>query len=248
MRTTLPKRLRKEPLLEAVWEIRFSSDVESVVELLPGLIYKELAGTFTKITRLPAANLPGSFLQQDASLKYVPTVRLDGDQPYSIQIGEHVVSLSCPRPYTGWIEFGKKIRELAQMLRATKLLTRPERFSLKYIDIVSGDGTPSIAPLAVDLKLGGHDLAHEPVHLRTEIREEEQFLHIVQIGSPTQATLPTGDTYNGVLLDIDTISPAHDQDFWSSFDNRLDLAHELSKKLFFRLLTEETIKSLEPEY
>lgn len=246
MQPSLPKRLKKEPLLEALWEIRFSSSVESVVELLPGLIYQNSAGAYTKTSRLPAANLPGQILQQDPDLRYVPTVRLEGKQ-YSVQIGEHSVSLSCRRPYTGWMEFGKKIRELSQMLRGTNLLTTPERFSLKYIDIVPGEDAPSIAPLAVELKLGGRDLTREPVHLRTEIREQN-FLHIVQIGSPTKATLPTGDTYKGVLLDIDSIWFAGNHDFWNMFDSQLDIAHDLSKKLFFQLLTEETITLLGPEY
>ena len=101
---SVPKRLRKEPLLEAIWEIRFTSDRESVAELLPGLIYKAIDIEFPKIERLPAADLPSAIVQQDAKLRYVPTKRLEGS-PYSIQIGEHVVSLSCRRPYTGWGNF-----------------------------------------------------------------------------------------------------------------------------------------------
>ena len=246
MKSKLPIRLKKEPLIEALWEIRFSSQVESVVELLPGLIYHESNGEYKKITRLPTANLPDLMLQQNPDLKYVPSVRLDGE-PYSIQIGEHVVSLSCHRPYSGWMKFGEKIRRLSQILRATNLLTTPERFSLKYIDIVPGDDTPSISLLAVELKLGDHNLVQEPVHLRTEIREKG-FIHVVQVASPVDASLPTGEKYTGVLLDIDTISTAQDQEFWSNFDSQLDLAHELNKNLFFRLITENTIQSLEPEY
>ena len=62
---SVPKRLRKEPLLEAIWEIRFTSDRESVAELLPGLIYKAMAIEFPKIERLPAADLPSAIVQQD---------------------------------------------------------------------------------------------------------------------------------------------------------------------------------------
>jgi len=143
---SVPKRLRKEPLLEAIWEIRFTSDRESVAELLPGLIYKAIDIEFPKIERLPAADLPSAIVQQDAKLRYVPTKRLEGS-PYSIQIGEHVVSLSCRRPYTGWGNFETKIMELAEILKATSLVTRPERFSLKYIDIISLTESPSLKPL-----------------------------------------------------------------------------------------------------
>jgi uncharacterized protein (TIGR04255 family) len=242
----IPQRLKREPLIEALWEIRFSNDKESVVELLPGLIYKVIGAAYPKIQRLPAGNLPPAILQQDANLRYVPTTRLIGDR-YSIQLGEHVVSLSCPRPYTGWEKFQIKIQELAQVLKETILLTRPERFSLKYVDVIPVSDTPSIDPLEVVLKLGTHELNHRPVQLRTEIHEDK-FLHIVQIVSPAQATLPTGEKFEGVLVDIDTICQQESSDFWLNFDELLDQAHGLSKRLFFRLLKAKTINRLEPEY
>ena len=243
---SVPKRLRKEPLLEAVWEIRFTSDRESVAELLPGLIYKAIDIEFPKIERLPVADLPSAIVQQDEKLRYVPTVRLEGS-PYSIQIGEHVVSLSCRLPYTGWGNFQPKIMELAEILKETSLVTRPERFSLKYIDIISLPVSPSLKPLRVVVKLGTHDLTSNHVQLRTELRENG-FLHIVQIISSAQAVLSTGERFEGLLLDIDTICQREPGEFWSDFPPLLDQAHQLNKNLFFHILTEETINHLEPEY
>lgn len=243
---SVPKRLKKEPLLEAVWEIRFTSDRESVAELLPGLIYKALGTEFPKIERLPAANLPYAIVQQDAKLRYVPTVRLEGS-PYSIQIGEHVISLSCRRQYTGWGNFEPKIMELAEILKETSLITRPERFSLKYIDVIPLPGSPSLKPLRIVMKLGAHELTSNPVQLRTELHEDG-FIHIIQILSSAQAVLSTGKRFEGLLLDIDTICHREPGEFWSDFPPLLDRAHQLNKNLFFHLLTDETIDQLEPEY
>jgi len=243
---SVPKRLKKEPLLEAVWEIRFTSDRESVAELLPGLIYKAIGAEYPKIERLPAANLPSALIQQDAKLRYVPTVRLEGI-PYSIQIGEHVVSLSCRRPYTGWGKFEPKIMELAEILKETSLLNRPERFSLKYIDIISLGHSPSLKLLEILVKLDTLELTTDLVQLRTELHENG-FIHIVQIISPGQAVLSTGERFEGVLLDIDTIYQQEVSEFWSDFREQLNRAHQLNKILFFRLLTNETIEKLEPEY
>lgn len=243
---SVPKRLRKEPLLEALWEIRFTSDRESVAEVLPGLIYNAMSAEYPKIERLPAANLPSAVVQQDATLRYVPTVRLEGN-PFSIQIGEHVVSLSCRRPYSGWKEFESKIFGLAEMLRSTNLISRPERFSLKYTDVISLSEPPSLNPLEVTLKLEAYELTSNPVKLRTELRENG-FIHIVQIASPAQVALPTGERFEGVLVDIDTIYQREHGDFWSDFRSLLDRAHNLNKILFFRLLTEKTIAQLDPEF
>jgi uncharacterized protein (TIGR04255 family) len=242
----IPKRLKKEPLLEAIWEIRFNSDNESVGELLPGLVFKAMGALYPKIERLPAANLPSSFIQQDAALHYVPTIRLEGD-PYSIQIGKQMVSLSCRHPYMGWDQFESRIFELADMLKETNLLTRLERFSLKYIDIIPWLEVPSLLPLQTLLRIGKHELTSTPVQLRTELRENG-FIHIVQIASPAQAAFPTGRSFKGILIDIDTIYQQETIEFWADFSQLLDRAHFLGKRLFFQLLTPETIHLLEPEY
>lgn len=243
---SVPKRLRKEPLLEAVWEIRFSSDTESVADLLPGLIYKTMGTEYPKIERLPVANLPSAVVQQDAKLRYMPTVRLEGN-PYSIQIGEHVVSLSCRRPYTGWGKFEPKIIELAEMLKETYLLSRPERFSLKYIDVISLGEPPSLNLLEILIKLHTRELTTDLVQLRTELRENG-YLHIVQIVSPAEAILSKEERFEGVLLDIDTICQQDGNKFWIDFREKLNRLHQLNKNLFFRLLKKETIEKLEPEY
>jgi uncharacterized protein (TIGR04255 family) len=245
-RKNIPKRLKKEPLIESLWEIRFSSKVGSLAELLPGLLYKQFVADFPKVESLPTANVPLALRQSDPNLRYLPTMRLEGE-PYSIQIGEHVVSLSCRRPYTGWAQFGGKIRELAKALKETGLLNEPERFSMKYINVLPMSGTPTIAPLSAGVSLGGRDIGGYALHLRSE-RTDNEFLNIVQIMSPTEVKLPSGEQFNGILIDVDTICPSESSGFWDNFDARLDEMHDLNKNIFFELLRPETIESLEPEY
>jgi len=51
MERKIPLRLKKEPLLEAIWEIRFSGNKSSVADLLPGMLFKALPGRYRSITR-----------------------------------------------------------------------------------------------------------------------------------------------------------------------------------------------------
>ncbi len=41
---TIPVRLKKEPLLEAIWEIRFSPAVDWLAEMLAGVLFQGLGG------------------------------------------------------------------------------------------------------------------------------------------------------------------------------------------------------------
>jgi uncharacterized protein (TIGR04255 family) len=155
--------------------------------------------------------------------------------------------LSCRRPYSGWENFKSTIFELAEKLRETGLLGTVERFSLKYIDIIPVRTQPSLDPLDIDLQLGALSISNYPVQLRTEIAKNS-FIHIVQIVTPAKAMAPTGESFEGVLFDIDTIYRTGDDDFWRVFSDNLANAHTSSKQMFFDLLKEDTIEQLEPEY
>lgn len=134
----IPARLKKEPLLEAVWEIRFSSAKPSVVDLLPGLLFQALPDRFTNIVRLPTPDIPLTIAENYPHLRYLPKIQMEyGNQ--AVQIGEHVVSLSCRRPYSGWKTFSRDIRELATVVQKTGLIDELERFSLKYVDLIELD-------------------------------------------------------------------------------------------------------------
>ncbi len=243
----IPARLRKEPLIEAVWEVRFTSAKPSVGELLPGVVFKALSDKYPGLVRLPSADIPTAIVEHDPRLKYVPKIRLEGGNQ-AVQIGEHVVSLSCRRPYSGWKRFSEDIRTIIKIVRDTGLIDRLERFSLKYVDLIEVAQPPSLNCLNLELKMGGYEIDTRPVQLRTDIKEGD-LIHIIQIVSPAEVSIPGEPAgASGVLLDIDSIRPMKGNESWADVERHLDEVHAASKRIFFALLTPETLESLEPEY
>lgn len=247
MNKKIPVRLKKEPLLEAIWEIRFAGARSSIADLLPGMLFKALPREYGNIVRLPAADIPAPIVEHDRNLRYAPKIRLEnGNQ--AIQIGEHVVSLSCRCPYSGWARFSTDIRKLSEAVQDTGLVERLERFSLKYIDLIELPQPLGLDCLNLALKLEEHEISTKPVQLRTEIKEND-LIHIVQIVSPAEVALPgTERRLKGVLLDIDTINPLGEKESWDYLTQRLNDVHTACKKFFFSLLKPETVDKLEPEY
>ena len=242
----IPKKLGKSPLIESLWELRFSSEMASVSELLPGLLFSEFDQEFQSIEPLPVANIPLQIRLMNPDFMYAPTVRLTGVH-YTIQIGDRVVSLGCIMPYRGWEEFGPKILSLVKILKKTNLISKPERFSMKYIDILPSSAEPSISQLDIAITLGKQNIDVHPLHLRTEV-VEEGFLNIIQIVSPANVQLLGGARKTGVLVDNDTIYDHVSGDFWKGFSKQLDRVHKVNKKMFFNLLTESAVRNLDPEY
>ena len=249
----MPIRLQKEPLLEAsgksalgvkrhqfsncswAWYIKICQ-----VNILTSFVFR--GQTF----HLPSQRLT---LRSDMCRRS----SMEGSN-YSVQIGEHMVSLSCRRPYSGWVDFSKEIRSLAYVLRSTMLIERLERFSLKYIDLIELKQPPNLECLDVDLKLGGSRIDTGPVQFRSELKEQG-LTHIIQIVCPAKVDLPGDRAFIGVLLDIDTIHPIPLTDSntekdkaWDIVDRSLDTVHAASKSMFFKLLTAKTVESLEPVY
>lgn len=243
----IPLRLGREPLIEALWEIRFSSENASVADLMPGMIFKALSGKYGKLVRSPVADIPAPIVQRDPGLQYLPTIRLE-DSNQAVQIGGRLVSLSCRRPYSGWIRFSADIRELVEVVRSTGLVDRLERFSLRYIDLLDAVQPQGLGCLNLEFKLGAHEMVARPVQLRTEIAEGD-ITHIIQIASPAEVAIPgSPKRLKGIVLDIDSSLMLGDDASWDELERRLDAVHAACKKMFFSLLRPETIAALEPEY
>ena len=132
------------------------------------------------------------------------------------------------------------------MLQSTGLINHPERFSLKYMDLIELEAQPSLASLEASLSLAKLDLTSRPVQLRTEIHQAP-FIHVLQVASPVDLMIAGAERHRGTLVDIDTIHPAG-EDFWETLEQRLNEAHGQSKQLFFDLLTATAIEQLEPVY
>lgn len=250
MARQIPKRLGKDTIVEVIWEIRFAGGTH-IAEILPGVVYQklkdEIPNNELNVEKLPPSQLPGEILENDPSLRYASQVKLSAAD-YSVQIGNRVASVRFERPYPGWTDVHARILKVAEILNSTNMLGEIERFSLKYIDVIPDEAAPTLDGLDVELKIGGISLNDKTTNVRAEIPEGE-FLHILQIGRPIVVTSnATRDSFEGMLVDIDTIATHQGRDFWAGFPNALGRAHDSSKLFFFKLLTLDTETKLEPEY
>lgn len=248
MNKNLPLRLKKEPLLEAVWEIRFTLKYPFADDLLPGLLAKEFSGRYKNIVKLPTADIPDPIAENVPNLRYLPKIRLEADNQ-AIQIGKRSISLSCRRPYSGWKIFSKDIFNLANAVQNTDLINKIERYSLKYIDLIE-ISPANLECLNINLNIKKIKITAQPMQLRTEIIEDD-ISHIIGITSPAEViNHGESEKRRGVLIDIDTIKQLNEKSSWDKLKIEINLnkLHSASKTVFFSLLTQETLNKLEPEF
>jgi len=97
----------------------------------------------------------------------------------------------------------------------------------------------------LEIKLDGAPLKSKSIDLATQV-EDGDFLNIIRVSNNHLQRKIDDPTFimNGSLVDIDTIYSKEIKDL-SLVEKILGDAHEMEKKWFYNLVSEEYIKSLE---
>ncbi|MGB4812913.1 MAG: TIGR04255 family protein [Methylophilaceae bacterium] len=248
MTTSLPIKLNKEPLIDAVFEVRFTSQIPASI-ILPGILYNILEGE-KKLDSLPISQLPKEVRDADPNLKYSPISRIDW-KSFFINISDNSLSISSKHPYAGWKIFKPAIIEVINILNSSNIVQSLERCAVKYVDMLPISKEKQIASMFnLNLDVAGHKLVQEAFQIRIEI-PKNGFIHAVHIISSAKATLHTGESREGAIIDIDSIHPERNvpmELFLENFSDKLEELHTENKAKFFECLSTETLKSLEPTY
>lgn len=248
MTIALPKRLRKEPLLDALFECRL--DVRfPISNIIPGFFFSDIEGD-KHLERLPHAEIPEAIRNSDPNLQYLPLIRIRSDN-YSFLIGDRSAAVACNLPYRGWNDFKSAIIHMIKVLKKTGLINGIVRYSIKYVDLIqSNDPADQVGLANFSLKIGSRSLTNEPYQVRMDI-PADGFINVVQIISGVKVNLPDKSSLEGVVIDIDTIKNTDGislEEMEQNLDDALEHIHKISKAAFFDCLTKETIMRLEPEY
>lgn len=248
MTKSLPQKLKKEPLIDAIFEVRFDSDAQVSV-VLPGMLFRELEGN-KSINRLPVSEIPQDMRRADPNLKYAPLSRIEWGS-FFVNIGDCSLSISCKYPYSGWKAFKPAIIKVIKGLESSGLAKHIERYSMKYVDLVpTADNREKVSMVNLDVTIAGHKLEKEPYQIRVEI-PRGGLLNIVNIVSSAKATLHTGISKEGLIVEVDTIVMLNSESISAlvnDFPNKLEAIHLTNKTVFFDCITPTTLDSLEPVY
>lgn len=248
MSTALPKKLKNEPLIDAVFEIRFHGTAPAS-NILPGYLFSKLDGD-KKIEKLPAGQLPEVVRQNDPNLKYAPVVRILW-KTFGIQISDNGLSVACFIPYPGWTAFRETISLVIDHLASAGIVHKVERYSIKYVDIIPAKTlTEQISAVNLDLTIGSHKLKKEFFQVRVDVPIDD-LINIITINSSAEITLPSGEQKKGIVVDIDTIMNIDNSSIGevvSSIADNIQRMHDINGELFFSCLKKETIEMLEPIY
>ncbi|MGN7985170.1 TIGR04255 family protein [Burkholderia sp. 22313] len=242
----LPTRLKSEPIVDAMFEVRFDTKA-SVASILPGYLFASLGAD--KVENTAAANLPEAFRRSDPNLRAMAIVKVYWGKFY-VLVGDESLAVGCQLPYPGWPEFRAALLRVFEVVGGLNLIDQVKRCSTKYVDLLATGG--GLDQMNLDIQLGGHTLSTETTTLRTEL-VHDKWLHIVNAISSAQIVITgTNENRDGAVLDIDTIhvlsTPVAYKEFLETLPVLAEDIHQANKELFFQCLKKSTIESLGPVY
>jgi uncharacterized protein (TIGR04255 family) len=244
--TPLPRKLRQDAIVEALWEIRFETN--TLPERFIGRLTDQAPWSGFPQRRLPAYDLPAALRQTTPHLRYAATVEVSSaqdDQYRALKLGPNVLSVHRAKSYPGWPAFRGELATAAMNLfRATEGL-KATRLGLRYLNALTQErhGIHSIADLDLAIEVASEHLTGG-VNLNFQVWIGNVGQCRVGVATPeyVQGPLPA-DTKVYVDVDVST-TPDYECTDVELVTRWLDNAHTHARIEFFHLLQQTTIDHL----
>lgn len=223
--------------------MRFTGAVPADAVL--GIVYTAVKDKFGEPLSLPILQLPLAMREKDPNLKYQPSYRFT--KPGNVLlVGPHNVALSTV-PYTNWTDTTPLLSDLLSQFYRLNLFQSVERVSLRYINFF--ESINIFEHLTLSMKIRDESIVNPSLLFKSE-EEKEGFKVITTITNVAQ-TQGGESKKKGSMLDLDIVKERPNlsgKETPAALLQIMTQSNKLADIAFFRLLTEEFIATMEPEY
>jgi len=238
---SLPSRLEKCPIVEAIMEVRFLATEQW--RNLPGLLFAKIRDRYPQQTDLPLAQVPEQLRQQQPNLSTQPLMQFSNAQ-FTINFGPRVVGLvTKTNSYPGWDLFSKEMAWLIGCLKETAFIQEGERLGVRYINFFEED---LLSNLVLETQVAGKPLLGSEMLLSFGLRKEPFVvrLQVIKGAIGNFEKVPK----LGNVLDVEVWLGSNDFDLFDNGMDRFSEGHTLAKQIFFGLLKDDFVTKLKPTY
>lgn len=237
----LPKKITPCPIVEAIIEIRFESDLPG--DAVFGIAYNAFKNEYSSVKKLPISQIPETIRSKDANLIFSPHYSLQKEN-FSLQIGPKVFSLANTKEYSGWGLFSEKAYEVFNKILQLEIVKQIIRIGLRYVNIFEDLDIYKKSKLKMILHENSFNASK--LNLTAEV-SGDNCVHLLKMINNAEVMIEN-NTLSGSIIDIDTIPENFSGSFFDNMKEFIEKAHVEEKKLFFSLLKDDFLESLNPEY
>ncbi|NBV99276.1 MAG: TIGR04255 family protein [Proteobacteria bacterium] len=239
----LPIRVKKCPITEAIIEIRFEPNIP--IHELHAIIYGKFSQDYPHREAFKNLVLPEMIRKSNNDLKYSPCHRFQNDD-LILHFGSHVFTIinyeTLSKGYIGWDSFFTKAQEIFNTLFEKNVIKVLQRGSIRYVDFFQDINIFEKINLKLDYpnSINSEECSKENILFRNEFTHDD-FKHIISISNHAEY-----GTLKGSCIDLDIIRDSEINQ--SNLFEIMEKGHKLEQELFFGLLEDSFLRSLEPQY
>lgn len=236
------------PLIDALVEVRFDPAVQP--EAVFGILLTKLSHKFPKVVPLQPAILPEEMRKLNPALFFQPQFRLEGEK-FAALIGPNVFAVAMLGQYPGWKVLSNEFRQTLRVVHESQVIKTTSRFALHYVNYFDRNILPQLTlSVTIDAEpVNGESTVFKTILQGDGYRLQLQVVTDLKV-STNNPSLGVDPNVLGSLIDIDCFIdyPTVGEDFLGSLGSFMESAHAAEKKLFFDLLADEFLKTLNPKY
>ncbi|MCF3110919.1 TIGR04255 family protein [Niabella sp. CC-SYL272] len=229
----LPKEISPDSIKDSIVEIRYASKLP--FEVLLGIFFQSLDDSYTYTVRQVSAdriNISNSPLFYNKTIKF--------------EILPNTIVFNCLDKYIGWDAYHIEIKKVLEQLTTTNNIETFNRIGIRYISQYNNTDLTTITKF--DFKFGLPDVKSDNYSFRSEFSTSE-FRTILTLVNGFPIVLPNSTEASTITtIDIDVIK---DKISIKEVDEVLKLigdAHLYQKTVFFSILKEDFLDTLNPVY
>ena len=237
----LPSQITPNPLINSMVEIRFESSL-SEEEVLPTLF-----PIFSKeFPKLKERHIPIEIKQQDSDLRYAANYVFSNDK-YSVFIDNNVIGFeNVNNEYQLWTNYFPVIMENINTLKNLNIISKVERIGVRYSSLFENINSFSEI-LTIDIKFPYPEYVESDYVFKTQLKKGNVILLLQLVQNATVQQIEKMKT--GILIDIDaSISDNIENSTNEHIFSLINQLHFEEKKLFFSLINEKFLATLNPQY
>lgn len=236
-----PTKITPDPIIDAVVELRYESDVPS--DAILGMLFAKVKSKYPDFKKLPITEIPEEIRKNDPAFRFNPYFQAESG-PFKLNVGPRVISLSNSGHYIGWKnKYFPELKELLKNVEAAGIVKHFSRLGVRYIDFFASDVYENI-----NLSITLNESPLESIQTTfSAIFQNNDFLTKTQVVNNVNANIQ-GKKKIGSIIDTDTYFEPQNKFGFDGLNDLIDRCHEESVAFFFSLLKPEFLATLNPEY
>lgn len=244
MTLELPRKLKNDSIVEALFEIRF--DAQVLDEITIGKLCDNPAWNTYSQSRTGISDIPTHIRQADPSLKYQPLVELNSpEKNFKIRISGNVLSIHRYSPYIGWDSFEEYLNSAIDYLFTHCKISSVVRLGLRYINLLqsSEHNVNSLHDLHMSLHIA-EQVIEDDINLAFTKCIDDSTQILTRIATPAFISNNSAPQDTICIIDVDVNLTECEKYSSSDAKSWLTNAHNEEKSMFFSFFPKDWLTDM----